>query len=129
MSAGAGNVSGMRATSESTIVIDLIKSIVDVGELTKLVVKCGMDADISRVVDEMGPHTRLVAHRAGAEWFETEIADLMLVYSFVRSKSLNELFDDVRRELEDRHAPFDKAIQDVMEIGGGPEHEGHEHDQ
>lgn len=117
----------MRVVSESTITVDLIGSVVDVGELAKLAVKFGMAADISRVYDEeMGTHTQLVMHSGSAEFVTTEIANLLLLTSYAQSRSINAVLELVIRHLRDRHAPLDKPIQDVMEIGGGPEHEGHD---
>lgn len=116
----------MRGMSRSETVVDLVKSVVDVGEIAKLAAKFGMVLEMETVEDKMGSHLQLTLTRSARVFLETEIAELVMLRSYVTGRAPKLVVDDVQRELLGRHAPWDRPIQDVMEIGGGPSHDGHD---
>jgi len=118
---------------EQELVVELIDSVVDIGELCKLAVQLGYEAHVEGVVSEEAK--KFGAYQVRFSWpypsprFATgELGNLAVLLAFVNGKSGDQLLAELRRDLERRHFPMDQPIQDVMEIGGGPDHEGHNHD-
>lgn len=115
-------------TREITIDIDLITDSVDIGELVKMAAKLGLSA----VVEPAGPGeglsdsyvVRMMRRNQG--WPETDVANLAMIWAYVKQKSGDQVLDSIRRQLVERDFPLDRPIQDVMEIGAGHNHEGHE---
>lgn len=112
---------------ETEIIVDLVTVVTDIGELTKLAVKLGMDA-IVQPSEEETPGYQVRFMRSGSTFGLTELYSLAAVLAYAEGKSGTDVLDDLRSAMVAAHLPMDRPLQDVMEIGGGPDHEGHDHD-
>lgn len=115
-------------TREITIDIDLITNVVDIGELVKMATQLGFSAVVEPAGSGEGLSNSFVVRmmRGTRDWAETDVANLAMIWGYVNDKSGDQMLDSIRRQLVKRHFPLDRPIQDVMEIGAGPNHEGHE---
>lgn len=117
---------GMRIQiTSSEVLVDLITATVDIGQLAALSSKVGSAAIVEPSPEEPGHHVRVIQQKPADGVIA--LASLAQLIAYARGMSGNALLDALRAEFERRHFPLDKPIQDVMEIGGGPDHDGHEH--
>lgn len=117
----------MRATAkENTVTFDLISTSTDLGELAKLAVKLDYSVLIEPVETDGTYGVRMLRTRETS--LENELVSLAVLHGFSEGISGSLLISRLQTRLEALHFPLDKPIQDVMDIGGGPDHEGHSHD-
>ncbi|MEG9226203.1 hypothetical protein [Aeromicrobium sp. Sec7.5] len=117
----------MRAQIKDTsITFDLIQTTVEIGELTKLATKLGYSVVVEPLDGRNDYAVRML--RVHEVSLEDELVALAILQAFHEGQSGSLMLSRLQSRLEKRHFPLDRSIQDVMEIGGGPEHEGHEHD-
>ena len=107
--------------------VDLIREVVDLGELVKLGHVVGYSANMEAGREEWGEddaHDVIRLYRRGRTWGETELAALAAVYGMVYERSGNQVLEQLRHNLERMGFPMERPISDVMEIGRPPEPTG-----
>lgn len=120
-----------KVTSEKLLLtIDDLNLVETFGELTKLAIKLRMDATTQLVGDEEYDEERryelqLERDRDEPAALEDEITNLFILWCVVAGFSGNHGLKELEQRVAARHFPLDRPIEDVMSIGGGPDHEGH----
>ena len=112
------------------IVVDLVREVTDIGELTKLGTVLGFEVVVERTPpedrpEEMGHYWRVRMYRPERDFGEVSLASLAIIQAVARDRSGNDILDRLRSDLEKWHMPMDRPLGDVMSIGGGPDHEDH----
>ena len=116
----------MRMTvNETEVSVDLITSVVDIGQLSALATKLNFTAIVEAQPDADPPSHRVRFVRVAECFGMEELVNLAVLYGYTTGSSGEAVALELRNQLQERHFPMDKPIQDVMEIGGGPDHEGH----
>jgi hypothetical protein len=109
------------------LAIDRVREVTDIGELTKLGTVLGYSVVVEP--DPQEPARRLVRfiRSEGDEaWGSEELANLAVIRAYAEGVSGKVLVERLEHELRSMCLPFDRPIQDVMEIGRGHDHTGHE---
>ena len=109
----------------SEVLIEDLTTRTTIGELAKLATVTGVDAIIER--EEGSYSVRLKRYETDSTDLFDELVNLFMVESVTSGRTGNDLITALTESLRRRHFPLDRPIEDVMSIGGGPEHEGHEH--
>lgn len=113
--------------TRQTIVLDPVSLMTQIGELTKLGRFLGYDVVITPTEVEGFNGSRIVFDLNHECWSTQALQALAMITAVVNDRSGQQVLDDLKRELEESEFPLDRPISDVMEIGGGANHEGHHH--
>jgi hypothetical protein len=120
----------MRMIVNSTnLVVDLVHTVGEIGELTKLAVQLGYDVRVEPATEEdvPGSQVRFIwPQRDFSVWGETHLVNMAMLYAYVNGRSGDQVLDTIRAQFVERCYPLDRPMQDVMEIASG-NHEGHGH--
>ena len=113
---------------EQQIIVDLIPTVIDLGELSKLGAVLGYNVHIEAPYDDevTGHQVRLEYPPDRIEWTSSALADLAMISALTQKKSGTQILQELDRAMRRWHFPMDRPIEDVMEIGGGSQHDGHE---
>ena len=112
-------------TRRATYVVDAISTVTELGELTKLAAKLGYIAVLEPAEGEHAQGHQVRFERETDLFTAEELVNLAILTAFTQGKSGEQSLEQIRAGMVERHFPMDKPIQDVMEIAGGSEHEGH----
>lgn len=112
--------------NETEVTVDLVTSTIDIGQLSALAVKLGFTAIIEAMPDAEIPSHRIRFVRVSECWGVEEMVNIAVLYGYVTQSPGDAIVLELANSLRERHYPMDKALQDVMDIGGGPNHEGHD---
>lgn len=112
---------------EQELVVDLVHTNVEIGELTKLGAIFGYNVHVEGAWDEnqKGHQVRYSWPEGADDWGSTQLAHMAMITAFANGQSGQQLLDDLRRRLEVACFPLDKPMEDTMSIGTG--HDGHDH--
>lgn len=122
----------MRMRARNIVIdVDQISEVVDIGELVKFAVHWRFGAVVEPGSPELGESSKHVVRLSREDRSTTsadvDLATLAMIYAYVHEKSGDEVLADIRQQFVDRCFPLNRPIQDEMSVGGGPEHDGHDH--
>lgn len=116
--------------TSQNLVIDLIDTVNEIGELTKLAVQLGYDCHVEPAQDERVPGQQV--RFTWRDWANnrtfgsTELANMAMILAWTSGRSGDQVLERLRQDMVDRCYPMDRPMQDIEEIASG--HEGHHHE-
>lgn len=112
---------------QQDLVIDLVRTNVEIGELSKLGAILGYEVHVEKPwKSDVGNHQVRFSWPEGADdWGSVQVAHMAMITAFVNGQSGQQMLDDLRRRFEAACFPLDKPMEDTMSIGTG--HDGHDH--
>lgn len=112
------------------LVVDLVKTNVEIGELCKLGAIFGYDVHVEKAWDSpIGHHQVRYSWPEDAEdWGVVQVAQMAMITAFANGQSGQQLLDDLRHRLEKACFPMDEPMEDTMSIGTDHDGHGHHHD-
>lgn len=117
-------------TRGAAIVIDLIQTTEEIGEIVKLATKLNYESHVENAADKNVPgfQVRLTRDPEWTYWGEDDLVNWTVLLAYVKGLSGDAVLALVRGGLEARHFSMEKPLQDVMSIGAGEGHQGHDDD-
>jgi len=109
----------MRVVSNIQAKVDLIHTTSETAEVAKYATKFSMRALFEPPPEERRPNPGWSAtlDRVEPDFLATDLKRLVYLEAMVSGRSINGVLDQIRRDLEDLHAPVDVPLSDQPGIG------------